>query len=516
MIYSGIPHTTAALFLSGNFIEQHERICIITDDMGTKKCIEESGSWILGQTLRTLRNPGEIIGIHQYEERILLIHTHTLKVSGNQENIKRNHCIEISLESIYPQNSFIEKLLEFGYKQSNYPGESGTYKREGSIIRIWKEDREYLIEYFDDTIESIIEMTSTKRIHRNQLLFFPENPYLSSESSALSQELLLHMKDMPTLMIGCEFLEERDFIYTNFRNKIEFSSVRREGSQKIDITLPKLETLPEFLEYIESEKSEKKQSLCISRYEKKLREFLDINHATHIKSLEYKHLHESFQLKESSALLGQKWKPYIHNNAFSLIADDILGKIFIQNRVRKNTIKNLDLLLRIKEGDLVVHREHGIGRYVQILKKRIGLIEREYMEIEYRSSDRVYVPMTEIARITKYVGDNETELSSLEGKEWERVLSKTDEEIQAIAEDILETDAKRTLTTRIPFGKFAEEEERFRKAFPHIHTPDQASIIADILSDMEGPHPMDRLIAGDVGFGKTEVAMNAVYKAVLS
>ena len=93
--------------------------------------------------------------------------------------------------------------------------------------------------------------------------------------------------------------------------------------------------------------------------------------------------------------------------------------------------------------------------------------------------------MTELARITKYVGESSTELSSLEGKEWERTLSKTDEEIRAIAEDILETDAKRSLTNRIPFGKFEEEEERFRLAFPHVHTPDQRSIIESIREDME-------------------------------
>lgn len=95
-------------------------------------------------------------------------------------------------------------------------------------------------------------------------------------------------------------------------------------------------------------------------------------------------MRESFILQGGEDHLGERWKKYYQNGKFILISDDILGEIFVQNRVRKSTIKNLDLLLKIQIGDLIVHREHGIGRYCQILKKRIGLIEREYMEVEYR------------------------------------------------------------------------------------------------------------------------------------
>lgn len=89
-----------------------------------------------------------------------------------------------------PQTVLIEKLLEFGYHQSDYPGESGTYKREGSIIRIWKEDREYLIEYFDDIIESIIETSSSKRLHREKLLLSSENVFVPEDACDLSKEIL--------------------------------------------------------------------------------------------------------------------------------------------------------------------------------------------------------------------------------------------------------------------------------------------------------------------------------------
>ena len=455
-----------------------------------------------------------MFALSQYDERIIVIHTELFRVSGNLEQIRRMTTIELVRDTLLPQNILIEKLLEFGYRQSDYPGESGTYKREGSIIRIWREDREYLIEYFDNIIESIIDISSQKRLYRDRLFLTPENISVPENIADLSTDLIFLIAESPTILLGCEFLKEREYLIANIRDIVEYSSITREWSEKLDITLPNIESLPLLLEYLESDTKE--WTICITRYEKKLREFLEINGKSDRESLEYRHIRESFSIQGGEQYLGERWKKYIQKWRFSLISDDILGEVFVQNRVRKSTIKNLDLLLKIQPWDLIVHREHGIGRYIQILKKRIGLIEREYMEVEYRWGDKVFVPMTELARITKYVGWSDTELSSLEGKEWERTLSKTDEEVQAIAEDILSTDAKRSLTTRIPFGKFDEEEEKFRKAFAYIHTPDQLSIIEEMKRDMESPHPMDRLVAWDVGFGKTEVAMNAVYKAVLS
>ena len=137
------------------------------------------------------------------------------------------------------------------------------------------------------------------------------------------------------------------------------------------------------------------------------------------------------------------------------------------------------------------------------------------MEIEYAGESKVFVPLTELSRVTKYVGEENPELMKLEGKEWEKALSKTEEEVEIIAAELLATDAKRKLEKGISFKSLPDEERIFEKAFPHIHT-DQAAIIQEIRSDMEDGIPMDRLISGDVGFGKTEVAMNAIYKAVLS
>lgn len=118
--------------------------------------------------------------------------------------------------------------------------------------------------------------------------------------------------------------------------------------------------------------------------------------------------------------------------------------------------------------------------------------------------------------MSKYLGKPDAELTKLSGKEWERTMSKTTEEIEAIALDILETNARRSLTKGRSFAKFSGKEKEFQDAFAYEYTRDQSSAIEEVFADMESESAMDRLISGDVGFGKTEIAMNAIYKAVLA
>lgn len=199
-----------------------------------------------------------------------------------------------------------------------------------------------------------------------------------------------------------------------------------------------------------------------------------------------------------------------------ILTDDILGNIFVRTRTKKSLAKNLDLLLHVNPGDYVVHREHGIARFHAVVDKTLGDIRREYLELHYAGGDKIFVPLTEIYRVSKYVGELEPQLTSLTGKEWERTLEKTDEELEKIATELIEIASKRTLSRGITFKSLPTEEEQFRSRFPYDYTPDQLEAIHEIFRDMESEYPMDRLLSGDVGFGKTEVAMNAMYKAVLS
>lgn len=174
------------------------------------------------------------------------------------------------------------------------------------------------------------------------------------------------------------------------------------------------------------------------------------------------------------------------------------------------------MLLSLSPGDYVVHFEHGIGKFVEVVHKEINGIQREYLTLEYAGDDKLHVPITELYRLTKYLGEENPPLHRLGGDAWKKSLERTEDEVEKTAKELLDIYAKRHIAKGFAFPPFREKEAQFRASFKYEHTPDQGQSIEEIFLDMESSEPMDRLLSGDVGFGKTEVAMNAAYKAYLA
>ena len=168
-------------------------------------------------------------------------------------------------------------------------------------------------------------------------------------------------------------------------------------------------------------------------------------------------------------------------------------------------------------GDLVVHTNHGIGRYVGIVKKTIDGVERDYLEIHYAGEDRLFVPTPQIDRIQKYIGAEGcvANLHSLSDVRWSRTRKKAQEATEILARELLRLYAARERAEGFAFSPDQPWQVEVEDAFIYEDTPDQTRALADVKEDMERPKPMDRLLCGDVGFGKTEVAIRAALKAVL-
>lgn len=177
---------------------------------------------------------------------------------------------------------------------------------------------------------------------------------------------------------------------------------------------------------------------------------------------------------------------------------------------------NLDFLTGLRIGDLVVHLDHGIGRFLGVVPKTIDEIRREYLEIAYAENDRLFIPIDQADKISKYVGgeDNEPQLSRLGAADWKNVSQKIKKETQKIAKELLKLYAERAQIKGHNYGLDTDIQKRFEQDFPYEETPGQMKAILDVKKDMESDKPMDRLVCGDVGFGKTEVAMRAAVKAV--
>ena len=171
----------------------------------------------------------------------------------------------------------------------------------------------------------------------------------------------------------------------------------------------------------------------------------------------------------------------------------------------------------LKVGDYVVHVQHGIGRYVGLQRLSVHGFTSDYLILEYVGDDKVYVPLDRLNQVQRYFGSGEhvPKLDRLGGKSWERTKSRVRKDIEEMAKDLIAVQAAREVGVRPSFSAESVLSHEFDAAFQYEETEDQLRAIEDVRRDMESEKPMDRLICGDVGYGKTEVAMRAVFKAVV-
>jgi transcription-repair coupling factor (superfamily II helicase) len=168
-------------------------------------------------------------------------------------------------------------------------------------------------------------------------------------------------------------------------------------------------------------------------------------------------------------------------------------------------------------GDYVVHLEHGIGRFEGVTRMSIDGAEREYALVQYAGTDRVYVPTDQLERLTRYVGMGDTapQLNKLGGGEWQRARQRAKQAAEDIARELIDLYSKRMARPGYAFGEDTPWQHEVEASFPYPETPDQLQAVADVKADMEESRPMDRLVCADVGYGKTEVAVRAAFKAVM-
>ncbi len=180
-----------------------------------------------------------------------------------------------------------------------------------------------------------------------------------------------------------------------------------------------------------------------------------------------------------------------------------------------DTIKAID---ELREGDYVVHQYHGIGRFVKLAQIEIDHEKREYLTIQYAGHDRLHVPADQVNLLSRYRGSGDVppKLNKMGGIDWGKTKNKVQKSIQSIARELMELYAARSRSRGFQFEPDSPWQVELEEAFPYTETPDQWQAILDVKADMESDKPMDRLICGDVGYGKTEVALRGVFKAVLS
>ena len=183
---------------------------------------------------------------------------------------------------------------------------------------------------------------------------------------------------------------------------------------------------------------------------------------------------------------------------------------------RKKAIDPLEL----KPGDYVVHEQHGVGRYLELVARTVAGISREYLVIEYAASkrgqpgDRLFVPTDTLEQVTKYVGGEAPTMHRIGGADWQNTKRKARKAVKQIAAELIQLYAARMSAPGFAFSPDTSWQRELEAAFPYVETNDQLATIEEVKRDMERNHPMDRVICGDVGYGKTEIAIRAAFKAV--
>lgn len=418
---------------------------------------------------------------------------------------------EIKKEYSFPQ--ILDFLVENGYENSYLIEKKGQYSRRGDILDIFPPDLEnpVRLEFFGDELESIrfFDIDSQISVEKIKKIKIFGN-WLSGNNYELI-ELIdeLKAKDITIVIENEELLDYKmeEFILLD-RNREEVYRKRYENLKKKSIFVQtknfSQEQVETFRDKNRLEKLSKTENVYIftNNYEKKLAEYGKIlTEKENNLEIEKYELFEGFIFNENKN----------SENNFLVLTDRELDGYIYERKKKTNKAVKYKKVNQIIEGDYVIHVQYGVGIY-----KGIQTIdERDYLKIKYADEDILYIPVEKLDRLEKYVSnDIEPQLFRLGTRGFKRKRKKIEEDIQKFAAELIKIQARRQSQNGFVYQKDTVWQEDFEANFPFEETEDQKNAINDVKKDMESPQIMDRIVCGDVGYGKTEVAMRAAFKAI--
>jgi len=410
---------------------------------------------------------------------------------------------------------FVEDLIERGYQHGEdlylSPGE---YRRIGDVFDIFpiQSSHPYRVSFNMDTVEKImtvdpVDLSKTEDGGKEMKIF----PLLYEQMVPLSGQLpakaLLAIDDQDDVEFPLTVSALR---FTPFPETDEHHAHLRY------LSVLKFYTLGDFLNDVRDKLAQKWAIFVVTKRREELESICKEEHIPCTTDEGRSPGTLTLVSAEEDELL-----PHSLQNPdlkFALLTDREIFSLKKAGKQRSIQKLALDFITSLVPGDYVVHMEHGIGHFEGMTQKEVDGTNREYLELTYAEGDKLFVPVDQADKLSKFVYEEGQEpiLTRLGTNEWKRVMKKTKEETELIAKELLLLYAKRAKAKGFGFGEDTDVQRKFEESFPYEETPGQRKAIDDLKKDMESGHPMDRLICGDVGFGKTEVAMRAAFKAVQS
>ncbi|MBI4297267.1 MAG: transcription-repair coupling factor [Chloroflexi bacterium] len=341
---------------------------------------------------------------------------------------------------------------------------------------------------------------------------------LDEEAKSLRQGLV-EGGDLPEAFPRPYFLWPELEAHFKKARSLVFSSVGDEGAARLPFraALPFGGRLEAWLDEVKSRLRDGRRLVVVSQQASRLAELLEEEGimSPPQSSLEQPLLPGSLSLLQSSLASG--WSLELEGGSLTIFTDaEAFGLSRSRRRPRRRFLRREEALADLSPGDYVVHVDHGVARFAGLARLGLNGAEREYLVLEYAAGDKLYVP-TEVAdRVGRYIGSGgaEPHLTRLGTQEWARAKRRAREAASELAGELMELYSAREVARGIAFAPDTLWQRELEASFPYEETPDQLRAVAEVKADMESPRPMDRLVCGDVGYGKTEVALRAAFKAV--
>ncbi len=273
--------------------------------------------------------------------------------------------------------------------------------------------------------------------------------------------------------------------------------------------------LPLFIQKTRQLLRQKDRIILVTQQAGRLSEMLDESDIIAPALTEMKELPAYGGLTLLQGSLASGWT--VNDKTYLFTDAELFGFVKERRPARRRVLTRRRYLTDFEPGDFVVHIEHGIGQFVGVTRMASDSTEKEYLVLQYAAGDKLFVPGDQIDRLSRYVGaSGESPVPSRLGtQEWNRTRQKAKEAASEVAQELLELYATREVTSGFAFAPDKPWQQELEASFPYVETPDQLTAIRAVKDDMMQPKPMDRLVLGDVGYGKTEVAVRAAFKAVL-
>jgi transcription-repair coupling factor (superfamily II helicase) len=270
-----------------------------------------------------------------------------------------------------------------------------------------------------------------------------------------------------------------------------------------------------FIQKLREMITRKNRVIVISNQASRLSELLEEQGMTAPVLSEIKQLPSLSSLALVQGLLGEGW--VLNDQTYLFTDTEIFGFTKQRRLLRRRPVPRHKLSIDITPGNYVVHVEHGIGKLNGVITMATRDGEKEYLVLEYAAGDKLYVPADQIDRVSRYIGsgDHAPALSRLGTQDWARTKQKVNEAVEKVAKELLALYATREVVPGYAFSRDTLWQQELEASFPYVETPDQLTVQSEVKADMEKTKPMDRLVCGDVGYGKTEIAVRAAFKAVM-